>query len=55
MRSLKFHLVRAQDILCFGPNGVEVHFNDHGQIIQVVGINLDMPGTDELPASNAAG
>lgn len=55
MRSLKFHRVRAENILCFGPQGVEIHFADYGNIVQVIGINLDMPGTDDNPASNGTG
>jgi DNA repair exonuclease SbcCD ATPase subunit len=55
MRSLKFNLVRAENILCFGPKGVEIHFADYGNIIQVIGINKDAPGTEEEPASNGTG
>lgn len=55
MRSLKFHLVRAENILCFGPKGVEIHFADFGNVVQVIGINKDAPGTDEEPASNGTG
>jgi DNA repair exonuclease SbcCD ATPase subunit len=55
MRSLKFHLIRGQNLLCFGPDGVEIHFSDYGAIIQMRGVNLDMPGTDDDPASNGAG
>lgn len=55
MRSLKFHRVRAENVLCFGPKGVEIHFSDYGNVVQVVGINHDMPGTDQNPASNGTG
>lgn len=55
MRSLKFHYVRAENVLCFGPEGIELHFSDYGQVVQVVGINYDNPGTEEDPASNASG
>lgn len=55
MRNLNFHLIKAQNILCFGEKGIEVHFRDFGNIVQVCGINLDMPGTEEHPASNASG
>lgn len=55
MRSLKFHLVRAQNVLCFGPDGIEIHFGDHGQIVLVSGVNHDMPGSADAPGSNGAG
>jgi DNA repair exonuclease SbcCD ATPase subunit len=55
MRSLKFHYVRAENILCFGPKGVEIKFTDYGNVVQVRGVNLDAPGTDDNPASNGAG
>lgn len=55
MRSLKFNLIRAKNILCFGPDGIEIHFSNYGNIVQVCGVNLDAPGTEESPASNGAG
>lgn len=55
MRNLKFHSIRAENILCFGPEGVEIAFSNYGNIVQVRGINLDAPGTEENPASNGAG
>lgn len=55
MRSLKFHLIRAENILCFGPKGVQINFSDYGNIVQVVGINKDAPGTPDEPASNGSG
>ena len=55
MRNLKFHSIRAENILCFGPDGVEISFSNYGNIIQVCGINLDAPGTEENPASNGTG
>jgi DNA repair exonuclease SbcCD ATPase subunit len=55
MRSLKFHKIRAQNILCFGPEGIEIDFSNYGNVIQVRGINLDAPGTAENPASNGTG
>lgn len=57
MRNLKIHLVRAQNILCFGPDGIEVHFTDYGNVVQVRGINLDYPYCEDDPhaSSNAAG
>jgi DNA repair exonuclease SbcCD ATPase subunit len=54
MRNLKFHYARAKNFLCFGPDGIELHFNDYGSVVEVIGINLDT-GTDTVPASNGAG
>lgn len=55
MRNLKFHYAKAVNILCFGPEGVEFHFDDYGNVVQIQGINLDNPGTDDDPASNGVG
>lgn len=55
MRNLKFHYVKAVNILCFGPEGVEFHFDDYGNVVQIQGVNLDNPGTDDDPASNGVG
>lgn len=55
MRSLKFHSIRAQNVLCFGPEGIEIKFSDFGPVVQVQGINLDAPGTEQDPASNGTG
>jgi DNA repair exonuclease SbcCD ATPase subunit len=55
MRNLKFHYVKAINILCFGPEGVAFHFNDYGNVVQIQGINLDNPGTEDDPASNGVG
>jgi DNA repair exonuclease SbcCD ATPase subunit len=55
MRDLKFRLAKANGILCFGEEGVELHFKDYGNVVLVQGINLDNPGTDDDPASNGAG
>ena len=55
MRDLKFKTIKASNILCFGENGIEIKFSDFGNVVQMHGINLDAPGTDEFPASNGAG
>lgn len=54
MRNLKFHYARAKNFLCFGPEGIELRFDDYGSVVEVVGVNLDT-GTDNVPASNGAG
>lgn len=55
MKKLSFHYAHAENILCFGPEGVNFYFDDYGQVVQVRGINLDNPGTSDVPASNGAG
>jgi len=55
MKNLNFKLAKATDTLCFGPKGVEFHFDDYGKVILVEGINLDNPGSDDNPASNGTG
>jgi DNA repair exonuclease SbcCD ATPase subunit len=55
MRNLTFHAIRAQSILCFGANGINIDFSGFGKVNQVRGINLDSPGTEDDPASNGAG
>ncbi len=55
MRNLTFHAVRAKNILCFGPDGINIEFSNHGNIVLVKGINLDAPASDGKPASNGAG
>jgi len=55
MKKLQFRLIKAKNVLCFGEKGVEIDFSSYGNIVQIRGINLDMPGTPENPASNGAG
>lgn len=54
MNSLNISYMRGKNILCFGPEGFELHFSDFGPIVLVKGINKDT-GTVDTPASNAAG
>lgn len=55
MKTVLFRKVRAKNILCFGEEGIEIHFQEYGNIVLVKGINLDNPGSDDCPASNGAG
>lgn len=55
MRKLQFKSIKAKNILCFGEDGVNIDFSSYGNIVQIKGVNLDMPGTIENPASNGAG
>jgi DNA repair exonuclease SbcCD ATPase subunit len=53
MRSQKIHYVRAQNILCFGDAGFELHFTDYGNVVAVRGLNLDNPHAADDPASSS--
>ena len=55
MKNLNFKYAKATNTLCFGPDGVEFHLSDYGNVVLVEGINLDNPGSDDNPASNGAG
>lgn len=55
MKQLKFKQARAVNVLCFGQDGIELHFEDYGNVVLVHGTNLDLPATEDDPASNGAG
>ena len=55
MDKLQFKYAKAVNFLCFGSEGVEFHFSDYGNVIQVQGENLDNPCYKDDPASNGAG
>lgn len=54
MRELNFRFASAKNFICFGPEGVELHFKDYGKVILVTGVNCDN-GTEDDPASNGVG
>lgn len=54
MKKLKFRYISAKNFMCFGPDGIEIFFDDMGEVILVNGLNLDT-GTPSNPASNGAG
>jgi DNA repair exonuclease SbcCD ATPase subunit len=54
MKTLKFRYIAAWNFMPFGPEGIEIFFDDYGQVVLVNGLNLDT-GTDVQPASNGAG
>lgn len=53
MKQLKFRYIKARNFLCFGPDGVELNFDDFGNVINICGHNLDSP--TRPPRSNGAG
>lgn len=54
MRELKFNYASAKNFICFGPDGIEIFFDDYGSLVLVKGQNYD-DGTEEEPGSNGAG
>jgi len=41
MRKLHFKYAKAENFLPFGPEGIEIKFEEYGNIINVLGFNLD--------------
>ena len=54
MRNLKFKYAKAENFLCFGEEGVEINFEQYGNIVCIKGKNLDVNNDGEI-ASNGAG
>lgn len=54
MQTIKFKYMSAKNFFAFGPEGIEIFFDDLGNIVLVQGINLDT-GTMETKHSNGAG
>ena len=54
MRELKFHYAFAKNFICFGPDGIELFFDDYGKLVVVIGKNYDDGGPND-PASNGSG
>lgn len=60
MKRHVFKYVKAQNFLCFGPAGIEINFENLGNIVLIRGRNLDVSSADEESeeakgASNGAG
>lgn len=55
MKSLDIKYVHARNFLCFGPDGFELDFTKHGNIILVRGSNFDVVDGDSKVASNGVG
>ena len=51
MKSLNFKYLSAKNFLCFGPNGIEIKFEDYGPIVFIRGENRDVKSVEEaLPS-----
>src|SRR6185369_8744371 len=55
MRNLKFKYAKAENFLCFGEEGIELNFEQYGNIVCVKGENLDVSNEDGTIASNGSG
>ena len=54
MKNLKFKYAKAVNFLCFGPEGVEINFEQLGNIVLIQAQNLDV-STTKHASSNGAG
>ena len=51
MKKLNFNKISAYNFLCFGPEGIEIKFEEYGQIVFIRGENRDVKETeDDLPS-----
>ena len=55
MKNLNFKYISAKNFLCFGPDGIEVNFEDYGNIVLIRGNNLDVKDEDGKTSSNGVG
>lgn len=55
MRNLNFKYAKAVNFLCFGEDGVELNFEQYGNIVCIKGENLDVNNDDGTIASNGSG
>lgn len=55
MRNLKFKSARAVNFLCFGEEGIEINFEQYGNIVCIKGKNFDVNNEDGAIASNGSG
>ena len=55
MRNLNFKYARAVNFLCFGEDGIEINFEQYGNIVCIKGQNLDVNNEDGTIASNGSG
>lgn len=47
MRNLSFKYISAQNFLCFGPEGIEIKFEDYSKVVFIQGINKDAKVADD--------
>lgn len=47
MRKINFKKIKAKNFLCFGKEGIEIDFNQYGNIVLIKGKNLDVSKKDQ--------
>lgn len=57
MNKLQFKKLTAKNFLCFGPSGIEINFENYGNIVLIRGINKDILSSslEDKIASNGTG
>lgn len=55
MNSLSLKYLKVKNFMCFGENGIEINFQNYGNIILLRGENLDVDDEEEKIASNGIG
>ncbi len=55
MKKLQFKYAYAENFLCFGPEGIEINFENYSNIVLIKGKNLDVSDEDSKTSSNGAG
>ena len=52
---LDFKYLAAKNFVCYGPEGIEVRFEDYDNIVLIRGENLDVTSEEERIANNGSG
>ena len=52
---LDFKYLAAKNFVCYGPEGIEVRFEDYDNIVLIRGENLDVTSEEERIANNGLG
>ena len=55
MRNLNFKKIKASNFLCFGEEGIELNFENFGNIVLIKGTNYDVVGENGKFSSNGSG
>ena len=57
MSKLNFKRIYARNFICFGPEGIEINFNNYGNIVLIRGENLDVKPSqkEDKVSSNGIG
>lgn len=55
MINLKFKYLAAKNFVCYGPEGIEIEFQNYDNIVLIRGENLDVVNEEERVANNGLG